>query len=139
MALLTKLPNFTSPGPEFLHCKFGASGVPLKGVRLMRSLKRHRQYHSLHLKSSNSVLSSLITSLQRKRTRRMYSQTSPPTHSLCFNVYVFINTLSKCIIGQLKDVLIHARPKHKNNTKRKPTEKQTRRKRAIAHKKTHKK
>ena len=91
-ALLTKLPNFTSPGPEFLPCIFGASGVPLKGVRLMRSLKRHRQYHSFHLKNSNLVLSSLITSQQRKRTRWINSQTSPPTHFSCFNVYVFVNT-----------------------------------------------
>ena len=57
MALLTKLLNFTSPGPEFLHCKFGASGVPLKGVRLMRSLKRHRQHHTFHLKKAQTQFS----------------------------------------------------------------------------------
>ena len=49
-ALLTKLLNFTSPGPEFLHGKSGASGVPLKGVRLMRSVKRPRSTHFVTLK-----------------------------------------------------------------------------------------
>ena len=119
MALLTKLPNFTSPGPEFLLRKFGASGVPLKGVRLMRSLKRHRQYHSFHLKS---VLCSLITSQQKKRTRRMNLQTSPPTHFSCFYCICNCKYFISCVKGHIKDVSVHAHSKHKNNTKRKPTE-----------------
>ena len=49
-APLTKLLNFTSPGPEFLHGKFGVSGLPLKGIRLMRSVKRPRSTHFFTLK-----------------------------------------------------------------------------------------
>ena len=40
-----------------------------------------------------------------------------------------------CTKGHIKDVSVHAQSKHKNNTKRKLNRKQTKRKRAIAHKK----
>ena len=135
MALLTKLLNFTSPDPEFLHCIFGVSGVPLKGVRLMRSLKRHRQYHSFHLKKLKLSSQQPYHILSRGKEHGGYTHKLllPPTPYV--SMYMSLQILYSMHKRAHKRCLSSRPIKTQKQYKKKTNRKQTKQKRAIAHKK----